>query len=244
MAVLALILTLVGLLSMALNQTRTRSLRVTCLDNMRQLQLAWTLYANDYNDYVALNKTAPPMDGMSIAAAPQNSTNSWVAGNPKEDRTVENVKKGTLFPYVKAADVYRCALDSSVTRGGNARTRSYSIDAYLGGDDEGEDSRVKMRLTDIANPDHVFVFIEEHENSIWGSGFVVLPREKFGTGGGVWSSTPADRHMQGCNLTFADGHIEYWKWQAPKKANLSNKLITSPGELKDLRRLQDAVPRP
>jgi prepilin-type N-terminal cleavage/methylation domain-containing protein/prepilin-type processing-associated H-X9-DG protein len=252
LAVLTIILVVVGLLSAALNQTRTRTLRVTCLDNMRQLQLAWRMYAEDNNEHVALNKTAPPLTvgGVSIAAAPRNSTNSWVAGNPKEDRTWQTLAQGTLYPYVKHPEVYRCPMDSSTTKAGNPRTRSYSIDAYLGGDDEDVDPRVKMRLTDVVNPspDKVFVFIEEHENSIWSGGFMVLPRDKFPLNGGAWSSTPSDRHMQGCNLTFVDGHLEYWKWMAPKKAvsasKVGNTLINAPNELRDLRRLQDAVPRP
>jgi prepilin-type processing-associated H-X9-DG protein len=135
-------------------------------------------------------------------------------------------------------------MDSSTTKGGYPRTRSYSMDAYLGGDDEDVDPRVKMRLSDIVNPgpDKVFVFIEEHENSIWGSGFIVLPREKFALNAGAWSSTPSDRHMRGCNLSFVDGHLEYWKWAVPKKP-ATGKLV-NPGELRDLRRLQDAVPKP
>jgi prepilin-type N-terminal cleavage/methylation domain-containing protein/prepilin-type processing-associated H-X9-DG protein len=247
LAVVAIILIVVGLLSVALNQTKNRTLRVTCLDNMRQLQMAWTMYAQDFNDHIALNQTAPPMAGGTVmAAAVRSSTNSWVAGNPKVDTSWETLAQGTLYPYVKHPEVYRCPMDGSTTRAGYPRTRSYSIDSYLGGDDDGLDPRVKMRVSDIVNPgsDKVFVFIEEHENSIWGGGFMVLPREKFGVSAGAWSSTPSDRHMQGCNLTFVDGHLEYWKWSAPKKANLSNKLISAPNELRDLRRLQESVPKP
>jgi prepilin-type N-terminal cleavage/methylation domain-containing protein/prepilin-type processing-associated H-X9-DG protein len=246
MAVLAIILIVVGLLGTALNQTRTRTMRVTCLDNMRQLQIAWGLYADENNDYVALNKTAPLNSTIGIASAPRNSTNSWVAGNPKEDRSVTALANGTLFPYTsRQPELYRCPMDGSTTKFGTPRIRSYSIDAYLGGDDEDVDPRVKMRTSDIVNPapEKVFVFIEEHESSIWASGFMVMPREKFAPSSGMWSSTPSDRHMQGCNVTFADGHLEYWKWNAPKKGNLSNKLVT-PKDRRDLQRLQDAVPRP
>jgi prepilin-type N-terminal cleavage/methylation domain-containing protein len=121
LAVLAIILIVVGLLSVALNQTKTRTLRVSCLDNMKQLQYAWTMYANDFNDYVALNKTAPPMvTTIGLASAvPRNSTNSWVAGNPKVDRSWETLAQGTLYPYLKHPDVYRCPMDSSTTKAGN-----------------------------------------------------------------------------------------------------------------------------
>jgi prepilin-type N-terminal cleavage/methylation domain-containing protein/prepilin-type processing-associated H-X9-DG protein len=245
MAVVTIILIVVGLLSVALNQTRTRTMRVTCLDNMRQLQIAWRIYADDNNDFVALNKMAAPGGTVGIAAAPRNSTNSWVAGNPKEDRTVDPLSHGTLFQYTRQAELYRCPMDSSTTRFGTPRTRSYSIDSYLGGDDEELDSRVKMRTTDLINPspDRVFVFIEEHENSIWGSGFMVYPRDRSGQTAVMWNSIPSDRHMQGCNVTFADGHLEYWKWRTPKKGNFTNKPV-SPKELPDLRKVQDSIPRP
>jgi type II secretory pathway pseudopilin PulG len=246
MVVAAIIIIVVGMLSAALTQTRTRTMRVACLNNMKQLQLAWTMYADDHSDFIALNRTAPRGPGnIGIAAAPRNSTNSWVAGNPKEDRTTENITRGTLFPYVKASEVYRCPMDTSTTRSGTARTRSYSINAYLGGDDDSLDSRVKTKVSDLATPgpDRVFVFIEEHEESVWGGGFVVLPREQFSLNGGAWNSTPSDRHMQGCNLTFADNHLEYWKWRAPKRANLNNTVISSPKDLRDLRRLQESIPQ-
>lgn len=245
MAVIAIIVIVVALLSVALNQTRARALRVVCLENMKQLQIAWILYADENNDYVALNKSAGFGSSIGIAAAPRNSTNSWVAGNPKEDRTVEtSIARGTLFEYTRRQpEVYRCPMDSSTTRSGAPRVRSYSLSAYLGGDDEDMDPRVKMRLSDIVNPgpERVFVFIEEHEDSLWASGFRVLPREN---SAGYWHSTPSDRHMQGCNLTFADGHLEYWKWMAPKKPGASSKMATNARELRDLRRLQEAVPKP
>lgn len=248
LAVITIVLVVVGLLSAALNQTRYRTLRVACLDNMKQLQLAWTMYADDHSDYVALNKTAPPNASAStgIAAAPLSATNSWVVGNPKVDRTDDNIAKGSLYPYVKSTMVYRCPMDSSTTKSGTPRTRSYSLNAYLGGDDEDLEPRVKMKLGELVNPgpDRVFVFIEEHEESVWGGGFVVLPREQFSLNAGAWNSTPSDRHMQGCNLTFADNHLEYWRWLAPKKANMNNILITSPKDLRDLRRLQESIPKP
>ena len=242
MAVIAIIVIVVGLLSVALNQTRNRTMRVMCLDNMRQLQVAWTLYADDNKDFIALNKTAPMGSvGTGVAAAPRNSTNSWVAGNPKEDRNIQTLANGTLYDYVRQPEVYRCPMDSSTTRYGTPRIRSYSMSSYLGGDDEDMDPRVKMRVSDIVNPgpERVFVFIEEHEDSVWTSGFVVLPRENTSL-----YSTPSDRHLQGCNLTFADGHLEYWEWAAPKKPSSKPPLATNGRELRDLRRLQEAVPKP
>src|SRR4051812_30014733 len=78
-SVIAIILVVVGLLSAALNQTKSRTLRVTCLDNMKQLQLAWMLYADENNDYLALNKSEPNSLGLAATGLQPHSTNSWVA---------------------------------------------------------------------------------------------------------------------------------------------------------------------
>lgn len=32
----------------------------------------------------------------------------------------------------------------------------------------------------------------------------------------TWANLPADRHGQGCNVSFADGHAEHWKWKTAK----------------------------
>jgi prepilin-type processing-associated H-X9-DG protein len=32
---------------------------------------------------------------------------------------------------------------------------------------------------------------------------------------GNWWDVPANRHNQGCNFSFADGHVERWKWKVP-----------------------------
>lgn len=241
---LLIITILVSLLSASLNHTKSRALRINCLDNEKQLQLAWTLYADENDDGLPLNKTGlgPLSHGLFNR---RNSTNSWVAGNPREDLDTESIKQGTLFRYAKTPALYRCPGDRSSVAGHRdiLRTRSYAMSAYLRGDNEGLDPRVKSKLSDIVSPEKIFVFLEEHEFSIWNSSFLVIPKDKFNLSSGMWSSTPADRHHQGCNLSFADGHVEYWRWFSPKKANLNNLVTTNPKELGDLRRLQAAVPK-
>src|ERR1044071_8122584 len=77
MAVITIILVVVTMLCAALNQTRTRSIRVSCLDNMKQLQYAWYMYADDHNDYLVLNKSVPVSNSGGTIAALASTTNSW-----------------------------------------------------------------------------------------------------------------------------------------------------------------------
>lgn len=247
LVVIVIIGVLAALLSTAFSNTRASGLRVSCMSNLRQLQVAWRLYVDDNDDQLPLNRTVDSRLNQRFFGRP-NSTNSWVAGNPKVDVSPGNIIKGTLFPYTKSVAVYHCPADRSTVMGRKdlLRTRSYSMSAFLNGDDVGLDPRVKVNEAELVNPGpaRTFVFIEEHEASAWLGGFRVLPREKFSIASGTWTSTPSDRHIQGCNLSFVDGHVKYWKWFWPKKANLQSKLTSNGHELRDLRRLQESVPKP
>lgn len=242
-AVVAIILVLVSLLSAALDHTKEKALRVSCLSNMKQLQAAWMLYVQDNDSFFPLNQTAPSPDDPRFLVM-ESSKHSWVTGNPLTDLTTAGIEKGTLFQYVRSVDIYRCPMDSSTVykHPDVPRTRSYAMSAYLGGD-EG-DKRVKYRESELRNPANTFVFIEEHESSLWAANFMVLPRERLLISDSAnWVSTPSDRHYQGCNLTFADGHAEYWRWYSPKEANMHHKLTSRGRELRDIRRLQACVPQ-
>jgi prepilin-type processing-associated H-X9-DG protein/prepilin-type N-terminal cleavage/methylation domain-containing protein len=244
--VVGIIAILVGLFSSALNTTKNKALKLSCLDNLKQLQFAWTMYVDDNDDKLPLNQTAASGMNPKIPFK-RNSTNSWVGGNPLQDMTTENIERGTLYPYTQNSGIYRCPMDGGtvINHPEVERTRSYSMNAYLGGDRVDTDPRVKLRFSELVSPkpDGVFVFIEEHNSSRWGSSFDVAPREKIGTGISSWISLPSDRHNQGCNLSFADGHVEYWRWFTAKKTKVQAAHLAAAGsEISDLRKLQGAIP--
>jgi prepilin-type processing-associated H-X9-DG protein len=58
----------------------------------------------------------------------------------------------------------------------------------------------------------------------------------------TWIDVPSDRHSQGGNLSFADGHCEHWKWRAPKQIQVQGYSVISPGDAQDLQQLQAALP--
>jgi prepilin-type N-terminal cleavage/methylation domain-containing protein/prepilin-type processing-associated H-X9-DG protein len=248
-AVIFIVVVLVSLLSAALNHTKSKALRITCLDNMKQLQQAWSMYVLETEDALPLNQSsAEPPDGRYPEV--QLSKNSWVAGNPRQDLTTENITRGTLYQHVGSTAPYRCPMDSSTVNGHPEvpRTRSYAMNSYLGGDPE---YHPKFKYSEISRPDTVFVFIEEHESSRWHSSFLVPAPPRPGAisaaSSAVWFSMPSDRHEQGCNISFADGHFEYWRWLAPKGPGDPGALHaagTSSGlpQARDFMRLQSCLP--
>ena len=56
-----------------------------------------------------------------------------------------------------------------------------------------------------------------------------------------WWDLPANRHNQGCNFSFADGHVEHWKWAVPKIFTDVPQPVVGEGEIKDFRRVQARV---
>ncbi len=112
------------------------------------------------------------------------------------------------------------------------------------------DEPINLRkLSQIVKPPpaRTFVFIDEHPQSI-GDGVFGLPSPWItGTAPGWWgASMPADHHNQGCNLSFADGHVEPYHWLSPKKGMSEGDVqdAANPQDLKDLERLQEGVPGP
>lgn len=239
MVVMAVILILASLLVGAMRNAQAGANQISCMNRMHQLQLAWMLYLDEHNDQLPLNQTIPNTG--------RNSLGSWVTGNPKEDKDTSSIELGTLYPYVRSAAIYRCPGDYSVVTGTKQfRTRSYSISRYMNGDGAGS-SNTRIKRTHPAiilpGPASVFVFIEEHEDSLWAGSFDVADRSGFSLSASTgWTSTQSSRHSQGCNLTFADGHNEYWRWTEPKRSNLQTLSTLSKEQAKDLLRLQQSIP--
>jgi prepilin-type processing-associated H-X9-DG protein len=85
----------------------------------------------------------------------------------------------------------------------------------------------------------LFVFIDTAENDIWDSTFGVIPSDSFWAE--YWLDIPADRHQRGCNITFADGHAEHWKWRASKNGLSLGEPAYSDDDLQDLWRIQQCI---
>ncbi|MEO8428983.1 MAG: prepilin-type N-terminal cleavage/methylation domain-containing protein [Verrucomicrobiota bacterium] len=258
LVVIAIITVLASLLLPATVRAKLTATSALCLSNLKQLQVGWSLYADDHDGIL------PPNNWRSVEwtdGCPQGYpavSGAWVLGDACTDRNDFGIRNGVLFPYIKVTSVYHCPADNSTVDGSRRirRQRSYSASFYMNGNTNKFDPQVKSRESQISKPVNNFVFLDEHQNSIDDGVFFVHspgdegeqgearldPDNKFG--GAHWMNMPADRHNRGCNLSFADGHVKRWPWRWPKilASPDGERAVVNALDYRDLRQLQDAIP--
>jgi prepilin-type N-terminal cleavage/methylation domain-containing protein/prepilin-type processing-associated H-X9-DG protein len=244
LVVIAIIAILAAMLLPALAGAKTRGWSISCLNNLKQMETCWHLYAVDHNDILPPNNSIALIGGGAIASAA-----SWCTNYARLDPDPAGITNGLLFPYNTSLAIYHCPADHSTVQPPGSpplsqlRWRSYNMGLDINGlpelDPYGQFNPSFKKLTQIRNPDPVklFVFLDVHEDEITDATFG-MPCFQFWGDAQVWWDIPANRHAQGCNLSFGDGHAEHWKWTAPKVFNGSLPQPVPQQELPDYRRLQ------
>jgi prepilin-type N-terminal cleavage/methylation domain-containing protein/prepilin-type processing-associated H-X9-DG protein len=258
LVVVAIIGILAALLLPTLAGAKQRAFNITCQNNLKQLQMCWHMYPGDFNDYLVPN--AYIYTFISTNSGTHMKQFSWCAGNARVDTNTDNIKMGLLFPYNTQVNIYHCPADLSTIEDsmGNKlpqlRNRSYnmsqSVNAYgelinpSTGHPINADQPCFEKLGQITNPapSQLFVFIDENEETLYDAQFG-FPQPPFDQ---EWWDMPADRHFgsgrPGANLSFADGHVEHWKWNTTKESHYPGQWVkTTPDEYPDYRRIQAAM---
>ena len=234
LVVIAIIAILAAILLPVLARGKEKAQRVNCINNEKQLDLGWQMYADEDNGILASNNV-DYRSGHIVEATP----GSWVVGNAQIDTDLTNITSGTIYPYVKNVHCYRCATDQSQVSGTSSPTiRSYSLSCFMAGppaDDDNWDIKPVQRLNQITSPTTSLTFLEEDFSTIDDGHFLYSDTID------AWFNFPAWRHANGDTLSFADGHEEYWKWRSslPTDSYLgSGQIETDPAILQDIHRLQ------
>ncbi|HEY0455418.1 MAG TPA: H-X9-DG-CTERM domain-containing protein [Verrucomicrobiae bacterium] len=222
LVVVAIIGILSSLLLSSLAQAKARGKTISCLNNEKQLILACLLYTHDSEDALPYNMG----DDQTLRLVQQGQYLNWVNNVMSWDTDPNNTNTtllmtGGLGPYLSGTpQVYRCPSDNVLSdlqraAGWRSRDRSYSMNAMVGdaGDFSTNGANVNnpfykqfFHLTQIPDPTQIFVFVEEHPDSI-DDGYFLNRAETY-----EWRDLPGSYHNGGANLAFADGHIEYHQW--------------------------------
>lgn len=228
LVVIAIIGIVAGLLLPTLASARGKARMIQCLNNKKQMQLAWTLYCTDNQDRLVphgLNIPSPPRPELGLWWA-QGFLN-YDGGNSENTNTalLLDPAYAKLGPYTKAASLYKCPGDRSKVKVSRSlflpRSRSISMNAFVGGLGKCGllDQPVKFgpqRQTDILRPSALFVFIDEHPDSLDFVSFWIQDRKSGAGLTGISGSCPGSLHQGAGTLSFADGHVESHKWIDPR----------------------------
>jgi prepilin-type N-terminal cleavage/methylation domain-containing protein/prepilin-type processing-associated H-X9-DG protein len=247
LVVIAIIAILAAMLLPALSKAKVEGQSTACESNLKQLDLAWIIYAQDFQ-----NKMPP--NWVSVA-------NAWIDGAIGDVSTsagvtnIQPIIKGLLYPYCANIHVYQCPgntkgsdMDSGPYRN-IAPIRNYSIEGRMGGaNDPGGDTTYILttaypeysKMNDVVWPPPAAAinFVDESVNTIDDGYFAMQD------GNTEWQNSPTGRHNGGTPFGFADGHAEFWKWVSLAGDQDINANVSLPGgrnTLQDLKRVQNAV---
>ena len=224
LVVIAIIAVLAALLLPALVSAKGKAQAATCLNNIRQVELACLIYADEFNDRLPYNLGENEINYYRK----QNRYFNWSTPIMDWERDSDNTNQtllteGGIGPYTgRSPRLYKCPKDNFVSDiqsalGWPARVRSISLNAMVG--DAGTfsqsganvnnpDYKQFFKVTQVPRPSEIFAFIEEHPNSIGDGYFLNKPANV------QWLRLPASHHSGAVNLSFTDGHVERHKWQS------------------------------
>jgi prepilin-type N-terminal cleavage/methylation domain-containing protein/prepilin-type processing-associated H-X9-DG protein len=209
LVVIAIIAILMAILIPTLNRAKEQGKRAACLNNLRQLTLAWVLYADDYDGKIVNGNTS--LDDIADGGWNLDDTCwvYWPGRAASEQERIDGIMRGLLYPYCPNIKLYKCPT------GIRGELVTYAIVDAMNGYNaiSGAEGQVLRNRTQIRNPINRAVFLDEGRLSP-ASWTIWYNQERW------WDQITA-RHGDGTNFGFADGHSEYWKWKDPRTIEIA-----------------------
>jgi prepilin-type N-terminal cleavage/methylation domain-containing protein/prepilin-type processing-associated H-X9-DG protein len=252
LVVIAIIAILAAILLPALARAKSKAQSITCVSNLHQLDVAWIMYADDYNGMLVPNWI--------------RDARAWIDGTKGDVSTPTGatnliaIREGLLFKYNPNPGVYMCPAalkgpsDAPVPR----VVRNYSLEGRMGGATDADNARYgvptttwvlgsaypqyqKMVEVQKPSPAEAMNFVDESIETVDDGYFAV----NYNDHRSEWQNSPTVRHGKSGVLAFADGHSERWRWRAISvEQGIYASVAGSPNSTYDLQRIWWAVLRP
>jgi prepilin-type N-terminal cleavage/methylation domain-containing protein/prepilin-type processing-associated H-X9-DG protein len=263
LVVIAIIAILLAILMPALSRVREQGRRAVCLNHIRTLTLCWIMYADENDDRIVNGEAYWAPTAAPTAPAPTSGphtgerywvgndcANNYMQGEQRPlDVQIQAIRLGALFPYCKTEKVYRCPTGIR----GEMRTYSTSygmngcFDAagtYNGNQGVRVGPVVLMvkRRAEIAVPAPAYRLVFLDEGRITPDSYAIHYLKP------SWWDPPFVRHGDGTNVSFADGHSDYWKYKGAETIRIGKMLNpphnyapTTEEGLADVQKMQKAT---
>lgn len=208
--VVAVLGVLAALLSPVLTRAKGKAQATVCVNNLKQMTAGWTMYSGDHHEKLMLNGSGYSWIG--------NGYLTWGDDPVNTNRALLlDPAMAAMARYVKSAGVYKCPADIHPSAVG-PRVRSVAMNGALNNkptfiNKAGRTYFTARKQMDLRQPGpaRVFVFLDEHPDSIDDGIYMVDPGRTSGTH--AWRNLPASLHGGAGSFGFADGHVESHPWE-------------------------------
>ena len=221
LVVIAIIAILAAMLLPALAKAKLKAQGAMCMNNTKQLMIAWHMYADEYKDHLMASYfggSAPEWDGGGFM--------DFAANNSQNYDINFFLTKSPIWPYCgNSRGIFKCPADNSTVINNLGqrvpRIRSVSMNPFMGGPDGNGFSgtlnanapyKTFTKLSTISQPSQEFVFLDENEDSIIDRWFALSMQGYNTPGANYLVNWPAYYHNRCAGLAFSDGHSEIHRW--------------------------------
>ena len=234
LVVIAIIAILAAMLLPALSKAKIKAQGIGCMNNTKQITLAWIMYSGDNNEQILDARSWVGGDVSDTAGYGIIDINKELPKSPLNANLGGNVK------------VYKCPGDPRATTtpvvgipAGTPACRSVSMNGYQGVNAEGKTFWTPGYLgfnktTSLVRPGAVNTFVIIDEGPTINDGFFATNMDSYDPNdmpGKRTTDAPATYHNKAGSLSFADGHSEIHKWRDPRTYAILNYGWSSPNNV-------------